>query len=371
MTEKNFELAKKLRHELHEHPELSNQEVWTKKRLIKFLEEHTRLEIVDNGLWFYAVYRAGEGKPNIAFRADMDALPFQENDELSYTSKIVGVAHKCGHDGHAAGLCGLALEVDQYGADKNVFFLFQHAEETGDGAAVCKTFITLNNIEEIFAVHSMSDLEFKSVNVIDGTAQCASKGLIIHMEGLPTHASQPEYGKNPAYAIAKIALSIPEIISEDKNKGIVLCTVVQIDVGERAFGMAASKGDLLLTIRALYEEEMDALQLKLEALAKAEAEKYGLEVSFSYQDYFPETKNYKESNEKIRKACHSKGMQIIELDKAYRASEDFGHYTKLTKGAMCYIGNGYGYPHIHTSDFDYRDELIKITVELFKGLIEL
>lgn len=371
MNEKNFELAKKIRHELHQHPELSNQEVWTKKHLIKFLKKHTKLEIVDNGLWFYAIYRAGEGKPNIAFRADIDAIPFQENDTLPYASKILGVAHKCGHDGHAAGLCALALEVDQNGADKNVYFLFQHAEETGDGATQCKSFITLNNIEEIFAIHSMSDLEYKSINVIEGTTQCASKGMIIHMEGSPTHASQPEYGKNPAYAIAKVVGSIPEVIFSDKNKGIVLCTVVQIDVGERAFGMAASKGDLLLTIRALYEDEMDTLQKKIEGLAKAEAGKYGLKLNFSYQDYFPETKNYNESNEKIRKVCQDKGIQIVELKEAYRASEDFGHYTKLIKGAMCYIGNGYGYPHIHTLDFDYRDELIKTTVELFKGLIEL
>lgn len=371
MNEKNFELVKKLRHELHEHPELSNQEVWTKSHLIKFLKEHTKLEIVDNGLWFYAIYRAGEGKSNIAFRADIDAIPFEEVSTIPYASKIPGVAHKCGHDGHAAGLCALALEVDQKGADKNVFFLFQHAEETGDGANQCKAFIMLNNIKEIFAIHSMSDLEYKSINVIDGTANYASKGMIIHMEGSPTHASQPEHGKNPAYAIAKVVDSIPEVIGKEKNKGMVLCTVVQIDVGERAFGMAASRGDLLLTIRALYEDEMDDLQKNLENLAKKEAEKYGLKVSFSYQDYFPETKNHKESNDKVRKICHDEGIQIGELKEAYRFSEDFGHYTKFTKGAICYIGNGYGYPHIHTQGFDYRDELIKTTVELFKGLIEL
>lgn len=371
MNEMNFESAKKLRHELHKHPELSNQEVWTKKHLIEFIKKYTKLEIVDNENWFYAMYRAGKDKPNIAFRADIDALPFQENNSIPYASKVPGVAHKCGHDGHAAGLCALALEVDQNGADKNVFFLFQHAEETGDGAAQCKSFISLNNIEEIFAIHSMSGLEYNSINVIDGTIQCASKGMIIHFEGSPTHASQPELGENPAFAIAEVVVSIPNIISSDKNKGMVLCTVVQIDVGERAFGMSASRGNLLLTIRALYEDEMEALQSNIEKLAKSEAEKYGLKVTFSYQDYFPETKNHIESNNKIRLVCRNKGIRINELKEAIRPSEDFGHYTKLTKGSMCFIGNGYDYPHIHTSDFDYRDELIKTTVELFKGLIDL
>ena len=75
MDRRNYDLAVKLRHELHEHPELSNQEVWTKARLIEFLQDHSKLEIVDRGRWFYAVYTAGADRKNIAFRADIDALP--------------------------------------------------------------------------------------------------------------------------------------------------------------------------------------------------------------------------------------------------------------------------------------------------------
>ena len=371
LENKNLELTKQLRHELHQHPELSNQEVWTKQHLIDFLKKHTSLEIVDNGLWFYAIYRAGEGKKNIAFRADFDALPMEERINIPHASQFPGVSHKCGHDGHAATLAGFALEIDQKGADKNVFFLFQHAEETGDGAAQCASFIKENNIDEIFAYHNMSGMPFKSVNVIDGTAHCASKGMTIHMEGSPAHASQPEDGVNPAFAIAKVINAIPEFTSPENNKGIVLCTVVQVDIGERAFGISASKGDLLLTIRALYEEELDKLQKNLEDLAWAQAEKYGLKVSFSYNDSFPETVNDKESSDKIRQVCETKGMQVIEMKEAFRGSEDYGHYLKLTKGAMCYIGNGEDYPQVHTYEYDFRDDIIETAVELFKGLVDL
>ena len=211
MDLKNLELAKQLRHELHQHPEISNEEVWTKQHLLNFLKKHTELEIVDRGLWFYAIYRAGEDKKNIAFRADFDALPMPEVIDLPHASKNPGVSHKCGHDGHAASLAGFALEVDQKGADKNIFFLFQHAEETGDGAIQCATFIKEHNIEEIFAFHNMSGMAFNSINVIDGTAHCASKGMTIHMEGSPAHASQPENGVNPSFAIAKIIDAIPEL----------------------------------------------------------------------------------------------------------------------------------------------------------------
>ncbi|MDF2068474.1 amidohydrolase [Bacillus sp. Cr_A10] len=370
MEKKNLELAIQLRHELHQHPELSNQEVWTKQHLIDFLKTHTKLEIVDNDQWFYAIYRAGEDKKNIAFRADFDALPMPEVIDIPHASQFFGVSHKCGHDGHSASLAAFALEIDQKGADKNIFFLFQHAEETGDGAIQCATFIKENNIDEIFAYHNMSGVAYNSVNVIDGTAQCASKGMTIHMVGSPAHASQPEDGVNPSFAIAKIIDAIPDFISPENNEGIVLCTVVQVNIGERAFGMSASKGELLLTIRALYEEELDKLQKNLEDLAKDQAEKFGIQVSFSYNDEFPETVNDKGSSDKIRKVCEDKGFQLVEMKEAFRASEDFGHYLKLTKGAICYIGNGEDYPHVHTSKYDFRDDIIETAVELFKGITE-
>ncbi len=368
MKKENLELATKLRHELHRHPEVSNHEVWTKQYLIDFLTTHTKLEIVDRGFWFYAVYRAGEGKRNIAFRADFDAIRVDETIALPYASENPGVSHKCGHDGHSAALAGFALEVDQLGADANIFFLFQHAEETGDGAAQCAVFIKENGIDEIFAFHNGSGTPLGSVGVIDGTSHCASKGMTIHMEGTPTHASAPELGKNPALAIAKTICAIPELIAPEKNKGMVLCTVIQVDVGERAFGVSASKGDLLLTVRALYESEMDRLQQSLEDLARTLAAECGLKVSFSYNDVFPETVNHKESSDKIRQVCKDKGFELVEVEEAHRGSEDYGHFTKETKGAMCFIGNGEDYPAVHTVEYDFPDAIIETAVELFKGL---
>ncbi len=253
----------------------------------------------------------------------------------------------------------------------NIFFLFQHAEETGDGAVECAVLIEEKKIDEIFGWHNMSGIKENTVYVINGTAQYASKGMSIYMEGVPSHANEPENGINPAFAIAKIIDSIPSFIDSTANKGNVLCTVVQVDIGEKAFGVNASKGTLRLTIRALYEEEMGKLQHKLENVAQAEAEKYGLKIRFEYQDEFPETANHEESSDKIRQVCAEKNIPMLELKEAFRASEDFGHYTKLTKGSYCYIGNGEDYPNIHTFEYDFKDDLIVTGVELFKGLAEL
>lgn len=370
MERKNLELIQRLRHELHQHPELSNQEGWTKQHLMSFLQTYTGLEIIDKGAWFYAVYRAGEGKRNIAFRADFDALPIEETINIPHGSKYPGISHKCGHDGHAACLAGFALEIDQKGTEQNIYFLFQHAEETGDGALQCVPFIKENQIDEIFAFHNMSGMPLCSVNIIDGTAHFASKGMTIHMEGTPAHASQPEDGVNPAFAIADLIQAIPDFTSTKNNNGKVLCTIIGIDVGEKTFGISASRGDLLLTIRAQYEAELDQLQKNLENYALSLASENGLTVSFSYTDVFPETANHKESSDKIRQVCKTKGIPLNEMKLPFRASEDFGHYLKETKGAICFIGNGENYPPIHTLEYDFRDEIIETAVELFKGLAE-
>ena len=187
---------------------------------------------------------------------------------------------------------------------------------------------------------------------------------------LEAHGGSAEKGINPSFAIGNILGAIHEFTLPEKNKGLILCTVVQIDVGEKAFGIAASKGDLRMTIRALYEEELDRLQENLENFAKVQAEEFDLKISFQYNDEFPETFNHKESADKIRLVAKAKGMELVEVKEAFRASEDFGHFTKLTKGAFCFIGNGVDYPSIHTYEYDFRDELIESGVELFKGLAE-
>ena len=138
MDRENLEKIKRLRHELHAHPELSMEERETKRRLMEFLRENTKLFIEDRGHYFYA-YANGKNEElePIAFRADMDALPMEEKAGLPYGSKNPGVCHKCGHDGHCAALCGLALEADRLGTDRPVYFIFQHGEEIGGGGEEC------------------------------------------------------------------------------------------------------------------------------------------------------------------------------------------------------------------------------------------
>ncbi|QCR34245.1 M20 family metallopeptidase [Lysinibacillus sp. SGAir0095] len=370
MEKENLQLVTDLRHELHTHPELSYGEVWTRQRLINFLKEHTpNLEIIDEGKkYFYAAYRAGEGKKNIAFRADFDALPIPETIDIPWGSTIPGVAHKCGHDGHSSSLAGFALEVDQKGADHNIFFLFQHAEETAQGAIEAQEILQKEKIDEIYGFHNMPGIPLKTVSIIDGTAHFASRGMSIKMIGLPSHASEPEKGINPSYAIAKIIGAIPKFTSSENNEGLVLCTIIQIDVGSENYGIAAHSGALKMTIRAEIEDELNQLQKKLEDFAKQLGEAQGIKVSFQYNDIFPETVNTKECSDIVRNVCTKKRLAWEELPKPYRASEDFGEYLKQVKGSYFYVGSGENHPGLHTLDYDFPDEIIETVVEVYKGI---
>ena len=370
MNQENYRLAVELRHELHQHPELSMHETWTKARLMDFLRRHTSLKLVDKGRWFYAVHWAGEDKESIAFRADMDAVPVADPPGfVPYASQCPGAGHKCGHDGHSAALAAFGLELDGRAIEKNVFLLFQHAEETGQGAMECVEILKEHNIAEIYAFHNLPGVSLGAVAVPEGVAQFASTGMILQFTGVKSHASYPENGRNPAFAIGEIITEIPKLIQPEQYRGMTLITVIQVDVGERAFGTGAGYGELLLTIRAEFEEELEQLRNQLETLAQEKATVYGLGCSCAYEDPFPETRNHPQAVAKVRQAAERLGIPVEEMKEPFRASEDFGHYTKQIPGAMFYLGDGDS-PPLHTEQFDFPDQLIETAVDLFLQLAQ-
>ena len=384
MDRENLEKIKRLRHELHAHPELSMEERETKKRLMEFLRENTKLFIEDRGHYFYA-YANGKNEKlePIAFRADMDALPMEEKAGLPYGSKNPGVCHKCGHDGHCAALCGLALEADRLGTDRPVYFIFQHGEEIGGGGEECAGLIREKGIRRVFAFHNMSGYPEGQVLVKSGVTQCTSKGLTIYMEGTPAHASQPEDGKNPAAALAKLALAIEAMAGAQRGEenagqgenssfgGFVLATIVELSAGGRNFGIAASKGSVSVTLRADYERDLNRLEERIRETAQGLAKRYGLALSFEEQDFFPETVNDPEAVSLVRRAAASLKIPVRELSQPFRASEDFGYYLKQCPGAIFYIGNGEDHPQLHTAEYDFNDGILERAVDLFFALLRV
>lgn len=395
MKPDHLEKIIELRHRLHACPELSLQEHQTKETLMEFLRAHTCLEVVDRGRWFYAYYDCGKpGAGAVAFRADFDALPMEEGAEamgISYGSRNPGVSHKCGHDGHSAALAGLALELggrqrqegrgepeedgapsrqDRWNpASRNVYLIFQHGEEVGGGGEECAKLLAEKGISRVFAVHNRSGYPQGSIVLKSGIVQCASKGLTVSLTGQPAHASQPEDGRNPARAVAELVLAVEEASRQERYEDLVMATIVQVAVGHKNFGIAASYGEVSMTLRGARQAEMEEMERQIRSRAAALAQRDGLGISFEEQDVFPETVNDPGCVALAEEAARQGGMEVLAMKELFRASEDFGHYLKVCPGAMVYVGNGEEYPQIHTDRYDFPDGILETIVELFKHIL--
>lgn len=360
-----------LRKKLHEHGELSGEEKETKKMLMEFLKDKTNLDIVDRGKWFCAKYKSKNTyRSPIALRADFDAIALVEDDSLPYHSKNRGVAHKCGHDGHSASLATFARLLENAEPDRDVYLVFQHGEEAGIGGEPASQILLEEGIPQSFAVHNLPGAELGTLCLRKGTINCASKGIEIKFTGVSSHASEPEKGKNPTFAISKLALEVEQYIGEGSFKGILLATVVGLRIGSRAFGISAHKGEILYTIRGEFEDEYSALESFIKEKAEGLARTEGLDVEFSYQEPFPATINHGESIEKISSLAEAIGIECEEIAEPIRSSEDFGYFLQRSKGALVWMGAGKDCPPLHSPQYDFRDELIPKTCEFFAMIVE-
>lgn len=387
MNRENLEKIIKLRHDLHMRPELSMEEKKTKTFLMDYLKQNTDLVLVDCGNFFYAIYDerdpAANGKANqgnisrtLAFRADMDALPIDEDKDFRpYASLNPGVSHKCGHDGHSAAMVGLAVELTRLKKEGKTFnnriiLLFQHAEEVGIGGPECLEVLRKEKIDRIYAIHNFPGLKKGTMSISDGPVQPASQGLIMDFLGRNSHASNPEKGLNPYPAIARLLLDLDGIEKDRRWEHFVRITVVGVRVGSGAFGVNPGRGQVFLTIRAEDESEMLGLRQEILDRAKAYSDEMGLEFESENRDYFPEEKNDPQVASMARDACRKAGIEIEELPEPDRASDDFGAYLKEIPGAMCFVGAG-SCPPIHTIGYDFDDNIIETMVDFYIEVIEL
>ena len=367
MKAENLQKAIELRHLLHQNPERSLAEANTICILKNFLQSNTSLEIVSRDGWFYAYKPGACARSPIAFRTEMDALPMEESISLPYASRNPGTAHKCGHDGHMAALCGLALELDQMPSERSVYLIFQPAEEIGQGGAGCAELIRGKGIAEIYAFHNRSGFPVKSLIYRRGLTQPASEGLTIRLKGKTSHASEPEEGLNPSAAIAEIALYSQKLPSMTGN-GMAMCTIVGMKSGTDDFGISAGDGHICFTLRAEKEAVMKQMEQELLRCAGELALREGLQLASGIRDYFPETANHDSAINRVLRSASGLGLQVIEMGEVWRGSEDFGYYLKECPGAIFYIGNGESYPPIHTLPYDFNDSILGTAVEMFKSL---
>lgn len=350
------EKIKIVRSELHDVPECSGCEIQTKGIIRSFLESNTHLTVRDYKGGIIALYDAGNKQNTIAFRADFDAVSLPDGT----------AAHLCGHDGHTAALLGVAMKIEEIKPDRNVLLIFQHAEETGEGAREMTGVLDEYGVSEVYGCHNLPGFPFGVVHTRYDTFACASCGMSFYIEGEPAHAAYPENGKSPIRAVTALFKAIEETQSPSKFSENTFATLIGSSVGQKAFGTSAEKAEVWITARSDHDEEFRRVRAFLESAVKEICRQDGLRYRIEIQDEFPATVNDAVCVEKILIRCGGKL-----LEKPMRWSEDFGHFLghrHSADGAFFGIGAG-ACPNIHTVDYEYPDELLAYQMDAFMKLL--
>ena len=363
-----------LRHDLHRRPELSGEEGQTAARIAAELERHGPDEILtDLGTHgVAAVYDSGAAGPTVLFRCELDGLPITEISRFAWRSEIDGKGHLCGHDGHMAIMCGLAVQLAaNRPARGRVVLLFQPAEETGAGAAdvIADPRFELIRPDYAFALHNLPGLPMGSVGVRSGPFTFASEGLAIRLTGRTSHAAQPEAGVSPAAVMARLVETLPALPETlGHTAGHSLVTLSHARVGEAAFGISPGEADVWVTIRAIDDELQADLINLAEELARRLAEAGGLGVEFSRHENFAAGHNDAAAVAHIESAAGLLGTARVEVGDPFRWSEDFGRFGSVAKTGLFVLGSGEDHPRLHNPDFDFPDALIPIGTRLFEQI---
>lgn len=377
LTDSFLNTLTSFRQELHRFPEVSNQEVRTANRVVELAKSFHPDEIIENvgGHGVLVIFKGKDNGKTIAFRAELDALPIQEeqHSNVEYTSKKKGVAHLCGHDGHMTMVLSLLEELSTHPIRKGkVVLLFQPAEETGEGAARMiedPRFQGLS-IDAIYGLHNIPGIELGKVLIRNEHFAAASKGLVIHFKGKTAHAAEPENGVNPAFAIAELVNQIRFLKESFRSKDMAIATIVQVLVGEANFGISPADGVIMLTLRSFLDEDMEKLTANIHHKVSELAQKDKLFTTITETEVFPATVNHKEQTQLIQSAAAMNQIPFEELKHPFAWSEDFGHFLNSTHGAMFGIGSGLHQPALHHSNFDFPDELIPVGNRIYSSIIQ-
>lgn len=364
-----------LRQALHQYPEVSWEEHETRKRIRAYIEEvnpDELIELAQTGILF--IFDSGREGPTVLFRSELDALPIREiNEDLEYKSTLEGQGHKCGHDGHAAMVAGTARYFGKNRPQKGrVAFIFQPAEEVGEGAQVVLDDPNWKlEPDWVFALHNIPGVPKHQILVRDQVFTPSVKSIIIHLNGRTAHAAEPEHGISPSMMVSDL-LRLANEWTHNKPEDDTFCVItpIQILMGEEAFGTAAGEADVKLTIRTWREAQMEKLSERLTAWLTNTAANYELEVEWSFTQVFKTTRNSPDANDLIRKVAKAENLDLVENDVPYKWGEDFGLFTQKYRGAMFGLGSGEDTPALHNPDYDFPDDILETGIKMFTGLAE-
>ena len=366
-----------IRRELHQHPELSGHEARTARFVEDKLQAFHPTKVIRHvgGHGLLVEYFFSEDGPTVLFRADMDAVAVQEPDDIPHHSQTPGVAHKCGHDGHTTILLRFARMLSERPLPKGrVLLLFQPAEENGSGSkAVLDTkVLDYYKIDKAFALHNIPGYPASAVLCKEDSFTCAVVSVSITLTGKTSHAAEPQKGISPIPATLNIVDELLRWNNTDiQSDDYFLSTIVEIHVGEEAYGVSAGNSVIRATLRAKTDKLLHQHAQQLKELVATECKRTpDLHHEMEWLEPFSANENDPQSVGMIKNAALRNNLPYIELQTPFSWGEDFGLFMQQYKGAIFGLGSGENCAPLHSPQYDFPDEVIETGATLFYTIAE-
>ncbi len=362
----------KIRRHFHQNPELSFKEVQTAQYIINYYNElgiEVRSNVGGNGI-VAKIYGSHPGK-TVALRADFDALPIHDLKDVPYRSKVPGVMHACGHDGHTATLLVLAktlyeLKDELHG---NVVLIHQHAEEYSPGGA--KPMIEdgcLEGVDVIFGTHLWATEPLGSIHYRVGPIMAAADRFEITIKGAGGHGAQPHKTKDSIVVGAQLVTELQQIVSRRVNPIEPAVVSVGSFVAENAFNVIADQAKLIGTVRTFNEDVRDLIENEIERIVKGVCYSTDCDYEYVFDRGYPAVVNHlEETNFLQAHTSQVPGVTSIDEIEMQMGGEDFAYYLQHVKGTFFFTGakqEGIDkpFPHHHPR-FDFNEKAMLIAAK--------
>ncbi|ADU98575.1 M20 aminoacylase family protein [Alicycliphilus denitrificans] len=371
------------RRDLHAHPELGFEEVYTSARVREALRA-AGVDEVHEGIGRTGVVGVirGQGRGSgsmIGLRADMDALPMTEHNDFAWKSCKSGLMHGCGHDGHTAMLVGAARYLaGTRRFDGTAVLIFQPGEEGLGGARVMieDGLFERFPVQAVYAMHNWPAMKPGTVGINDGAMMAAADRITIEITGRGGHGAHPYQTVDVVLVAGHIITAVQGIVSRNvralDSAVISLCAVQAGDLG--AFSVLPGQATLVGTVRAFDPAVQDMVAQRIKDLCNAIALGFGATVTVRYERIYPATINTAgEARFAGDVAAALVGEDNVDRDlEPSMGAEDFSFMLQARPGAYLRLGQGMGAGNstLHNSRYDFNDDVLPLGAALHAGLVE-
>ncbi len=365
-----------IRRDLHVHPEIGFEEVRTSGIVADKLTQWG-IEVY-RGLGGTGVVGVLKGKGSrgkrIGLRADMDALPMDENTNLKWRSTNPGRFHGCGHDGHTTMLLGTARYLaETRNFDGTVHFIFQPAEEGLGGArAMIKDGLFEKfPCDEIYGLHNSTELNLGEIAIFPGPAMAGADFFDITITGYGAHAARPHYAKDPIIIAMSLGQALQTIVSRNVNPHEpAVLSITQFHAGS-AYNVIPGEARLCGTVRAFSDEVRAVIRERMRALCAGMAAAYQVEILADIRDTFGVLVNQEEQSRVVEEVARTvvDPAKVFTKSQPRMGSEDFADMLRAVPGAYFWVGHDGSVP-VHNPGYVLDDKILPIGASMFARIIE-